>query len=89
MVIDDDLQISDPAEIAEVDRFGSDPEFSLHDGVQRWSSPFSYAALWGATHRRETRERELGRRMERRGELLKGSPSFCCVSLLHQGLHYL
>jgi hypothetical protein len=26
-VNDDDLQISDPAEIAEVDRFGLDPEF--------------------------------------------------------------
>jgi hypothetical protein len=25
---------SDPAEIAEVDRFGSDPEFPQHDGVQ-------------------------------------------------------
>jgi hypothetical protein len=29
--------LSDPAEIAEVDYFGSDPEFPQHDVVQRWS----------------------------------------------------
>jgi hypothetical protein len=32
-VIDDDLRISDPANIAEVDRFGLDPEFPQHDGL--------------------------------------------------------
>jgi hypothetical protein len=31
------FEISDPAEIAEVDQFGSDPEFPQHDGVQQWS----------------------------------------------------
>jgi hypothetical protein len=36
-VNDDDLQISNPAEIMEVDWFGSDPEFLRHDGVQQWS----------------------------------------------------
>jgi hypothetical protein len=36
MVNDDDLRISDPAEIAEVDQSLSDPEFLQHDGVQRW-----------------------------------------------------
>jgi hypothetical protein len=34
MVNDDDLRISDPAEIAKVDRFGSDSEFLQHDSVQ-------------------------------------------------------
>jgi hypothetical protein len=32
-VNDDDLQISDLVEIAEVDHFGSDPEFPHHDGM--------------------------------------------------------
>jgi hypothetical protein len=36
-VNDDDLRISDPAKIAEVDRVRSYPEFLQHDGVQRWS----------------------------------------------------
>jgi hypothetical protein len=36
-VNDDDLRISDLAEIAEVDQFGSDPKFPQHDGTQRWS----------------------------------------------------
>jgi hypothetical protein len=36
-VNDDNLRISDPAKIAEVDRFGPDPEFPQHDDVQRWS----------------------------------------------------
>jgi hypothetical protein len=36
-VNDDDLQICDPAEFAEVDRFRSDPEFPQYDSVQRWS----------------------------------------------------
>jgi hypothetical protein len=34
MVNDDDLRISDPAEIAKVDQFGSDSEFLQHDSVQ-------------------------------------------------------
>jgi hypothetical protein len=34
MVKDGDLRISDPAEIAEVDWFGSNLEFLQHDGVQ-------------------------------------------------------
>jgi hypothetical protein len=38
-VKDDDLQISNPVEIAEVDRFGSDPELPQHGIVMRWSSP--------------------------------------------------
>jgi hypothetical protein len=49
MVNDDSFWISDPVEIAEVDRFGSDPEFPLHFIVQRWSHPRFYAALRGAT----------------------------------------
>jgi hypothetical protein len=53
-VNDDDLRISDPAEIAEVDRFGSDPEFPQHNDMQRWSSPRSYAAIRGATREGET-----------------------------------
>jgi hypothetical protein len=53
MVNDGDLRISNPAKIAEVDRFGSDPEFPQHDGVQRWSNPCSYT-----TFRRATREGE-------------------------------
>jgi hypothetical protein len=34
---DDDLRIFDLAEIAEVDQFGSDPEFPHHDSIPRWS----------------------------------------------------
>jgi hypothetical protein len=58
--------VSDPVEIAEVDQFGSDPEFPLHNGVQCWSSPCSYIALRGATW-----EGELEREGEahKRGEL--------------------
>jgi hypothetical protein len=37
MVNDDFFGLSDPADIMEVDRFGSDLEFPQHDGVQRWS----------------------------------------------------
>jgi hypothetical protein len=67
MVNDDDFPISDPAEIAEVDQFGSDTEFPQHDCVQRWSGPHSYAALWGATREGELeREREGWRRMRTR-----------------------
>jgi hypothetical protein len=29
-------EIPDPAEIAEVDAFGRDPETPQHDGMQRW-----------------------------------------------------
>jgi hypothetical protein len=65
-VNDDDLWISNPAEIAEVDRFGSDPKFPQYDGVQRWSSPCSYAALQRAMREGETCEREVGRMEERR-----------------------
>jgi hypothetical protein len=53
-VNDDDLWISNPAEIAEVDWFGLDPEFPQHDNMQWWSSPRSYAALRGATQEGET-----------------------------------
>jgi hypothetical protein len=54
MVNDDDLRISDLAEIVEVARFGSDLEFSQHDGVEWCSSPCSYAALRRATREGET-----------------------------------
>jgi hypothetical protein len=56
----------DPTEIIEVDRFGSDPEFSQNFVVQRWGHPHSYAALRGAKRKREMGE---GRRMVGRGEL--------------------
>jgi hypothetical protein len=36
MIINDNLQNSDPAEIVEVDLFGPDLENPQHDGVQRW-----------------------------------------------------
>jgi hypothetical protein len=49
-VNDDSFQISDLAEIVEVDWFGSDLEF-----MQRWSRHRSYAALRGATRERERR----------------------------------
>jgi hypothetical protein len=52
---DDSFWISDLAEIAEVDRFGSNTEFPQHFIVQRWSLPHSYAAL------REPRDRERER----------------------------
>jgi hypothetical protein len=55
MMHDDSFRISDPAEIAKVDRFGSDPEFLQDFVVQRWSHPRSYAALRGATREREER----------------------------------
>jgi hypothetical protein len=69
--------ISDPADIAEVDRFGSDVEFPQHDGVQRWSSPRSYAALQGATQEGEL-ERGRGGAWRRKGELL--APCNCVSS---------
>jgi hypothetical protein len=68
-VIDDDLQISDPSGIAEVDRFGSDQKFSHYNSMQRWISPRSYVALQDATQERETREREGLAHEEERGEL--------------------
>jgi hypothetical protein len=68
-VHDDSFWISDPAEIAEVDRFGSDPEFLQHFVVQRWSHPHFDAALRGATQEREReRERERVRERERERE---------------------
>jgi hypothetical protein len=72
MVHDDSFQISGPAEIAEVDQFGSDPKFPQHFVVQQWSHPRFYADLRGATRERERereRERGDGRRMVGRGEL--------------------
>jgi hypothetical protein len=65
-VNDDCFEISDLAEITEVDRFGSDPEFPQNFVVQRWGHSHSYAALWGATRKREMGE---GRCMVGRGEL--------------------
>jgi hypothetical protein len=59
-VNDDDLRISDLAEIAKVDRYGSDPKFPQHDGVQRWRDLCSYAALRGP-HIREKGEEAHGR----------------------------
>jgi hypothetical protein len=56
-VNDDDLQISNLAEIAEVDRFGSGLEFPQPDSVQRWSSPRSYEDLRGAAREGEMWER--------------------------------
>jgi hypothetical protein len=47
--------VSDLAEIAEVDRFGSYLDFPQHDGVQWWSRPRSYAALRGAAWEGEER----------------------------------
>jgi hypothetical protein len=77
-VNDDDLQISDPAEIAEVHQFGSYPEFLQHDSVQKWSSPRSYATLWGATREGEMRGREVGHMEERRDP---NSWEFCVLLL--------
>jgi hypothetical protein len=50
----------DPAKIMKVDRFGSDPEFPQHDGMQRLIWPRSYAALRGATWEGDAWEREEG-----------------------------
>jgi hypothetical protein len=52
--------IPDPAEIAEVDGYKQDPETPQHDGVQRWCSLDSYAALREATSEGEEREEEAG-----------------------------
>jgi hypothetical protein len=58
-MIDDDLRDSDPAELAEVDLFGSDLEFPQHDSVQWLGRSRSYAALLGIPHERERLEREV------------------------------
>jgi hypothetical protein len=50
--------ISDPAKIAEVDRFGSDLEFPQHNGVQRGVDLCSYAALQEATQEGEVEREE-------------------------------
>jgi hypothetical protein len=55
-VNDDGLWISDPAEIAEVYRFGSDPEFLQHNGVQQWSSPRFLHSPTGSHTRGRARE---------------------------------
>jgi hypothetical protein len=69
--------ISNPAEIAEVYRFGPDPETSQHDNVQWWWWPRSYAALRGAAL--EKREKE-GRRSAHQGERERRHMAFsCCV----------
>jgi hypothetical protein len=68
MMNDDDLQISDPAEIAEVDRFGSDPEFLQHDGCSGGVDLPSHAALWEPHGKERYKERE------------ESSWLICCVS---------
>jgi hypothetical protein len=90
MVNDDSFQISDPDKIAQVDQFGSDPEFLQDFVVQRWSRPHSYAALRGATGERvreREREREKGEgwRIRGRGELFQGAPSIHLSQTLLQG----
>jgi hypothetical protein len=87
MVNDESFQISDPAKIAEVDRFGSNPEFLQDFVVQQWSRPCSYAALWGATRERE-REREVAHEGESRGELFQGAPSIHECPTLLQGFSF-
>jgi hypothetical protein len=86
-VNDDDLQISDPVEIAEVDRFGSDPEFLQHDGVQ-WPMELTFAPPqpFRVPHGRVT-WRDRG---ERRIEEERRSPTRACrVSLLLQGVAFI
>jgi hypothetical protein len=47
---DNDLWIPDPAEIAEVERFRSDPEFPQHNDMQQWRLIFAPTQpFWGAT----------------------------------------
>jgi hypothetical protein len=52
-------EISDPAEIAEVDNVGRNPETPQHDGVQRWYDLKPTQPL-GRPHGRE-RELEVER----------------------------
>jgi hypothetical protein len=79
--------LSDPVEIAEVDRFRSDLECPQHDGrvFRAPTQPF------GKPHEREIRGR--GRwRMRRRGEesSSKGTPSIqLCALLLPRGPPYI
>jgi hypothetical protein len=72
--------LSDPAEIAEVDRFELDPEFPQHDGMQRWRLTFAPTQHFGEPHEGEV-ERE-------RGSMRRGDPQLMGLvcSLLHQGV---
>jgi hypothetical protein len=64
---DDDLWISDPAEIVEVDRFGSDPEFPAARRHATVELTFVPTQPFGEPHGKE-RWRETGRRIEEEGE---------------------
>jgi hypothetical protein len=48
----DDPEISDPAEIAEVDNFGPNPETPQHDDMQRWYD-LNLTQPFGRPHERE------------------------------------
>jgi hypothetical protein len=75
MVNDDDLRISDLAEIVEVDWFGSDLESPQHDGVQLWSSPLLLRSPSGI-HTGERGEEAHGREGERCSQHMRSSPNF-------------
>jgi hypothetical protein len=83
MVNDGDLRISDRAEIAEVDRFGSDPKFLQHDGVLWWSLTFALTQPFGEPHGRERGEEAHGREGERYSQISTHeiSSNFLCVFL--------
>jgi hypothetical protein len=70
-VTDDDLRISNLVKIAEVDRFGSDPELPQHDGVPWWSSPrFLLRPLGSHTGGRDKGERGGVHGGEERSQLM-------------------
>jgi hypothetical protein len=70
-------EITDPAEIAEVDGFRTIPETPQHDGVQRWCS-LATTQPFERPHEREKRERD-GKGAPGRGEHVA---CFCVFSSL-------
>jgi hypothetical protein len=76
----------DLAEIAEVDRFWSNPEFPQDDIVLQWIWPRSYAALWGATWEGDAWEREWGGAWGGEERSSKGIPSINLCQTLLQGV---
>jgi hypothetical protein len=61
---------SDPAEIAKVDRFGSDPKFPQHDGVQQWRLTFAPMQPFKEPHGKERWRERWRRRIEEEISLL-------------------